>query len=197
MKTLLENWSLFCSKLEKVKQTSNGIEALCPAHDDKKASLTASRNGEKILFKCQAGCINNEILQIIDMEWNQFFVHSDNSKTPKKKEVCRYRYENKDGKHAFDVVRLEPKTFRPQRPDGKWSLEGVERVPYSLPELLQGVKDLKLIILLEGEKDVDSAMAMGLVATTFVGGAGKWRDEYLEYFRGADVVLIPDNDTAG
>jgi putative DNA primase/helicase len=197
MKTLLENWSLFCSKLEKVKQTSNGIEALCPAHDDKKASLTASRNGEKILFKCQAGCVNNDILQIIDMEWNQFFVHSDNSKTPKKKEVCRYRYENKDGKHAFDVVRLEPKTFRPQRPDGKWSLEGVERVPYSLPELLQGVKDSKLIILLEGEKDVDSAMAMGLIATTFVGGAGKWRDEYSEYFRGADVVLIPDNDFPG
>ncbi len=197
MKTLLENWSLFCSKLEKVKQTSNGIEALCPAHDDKKASLTASRNGEKILFKCQAGCVNNEILQTINMEWNQFFVHSDNSKTPKKKEVCRYRYENKDGKHAFDVVRLEPKTFRPQRPDGKWSLKGVERVPYRLPELLQGVKDLKLIILLEGEKDVDSAMAMGLIATTFVGGAGKWRDEYSEYFRGVDVVSIPDNDTAG
>jgi hypothetical protein len=197
METLNENWGLFCSKLEKVKQTSNGIEALCPAHDDKKASLTASRNGEKILFKCQAGCINNEILQIIDMEWNQFFVHSDNSKTPKKKEVCRYRYENKDGSHAFDVVRLVPKTFRPQRPDGKWSLEGVERVPYSLPELLQGVKDLKLIILLEGEKDVDSAMAMGLIATTFVGGAGKWRDEYSKYFRGADVVLIPDNDFPG
>ena len=181
MKTLLENWSLFCSKLEKVKQTSNGIEALCPAHDDKKASLTASRNGEKILFKCQAGCVNNDILQIIDMEWNQFFVHSDNSKTPKKKEVCRYRYENKDGKHAFDVVRLEPKTFRPQRPDGKWSLEGVEREPYRLPELLQGVKDSKLILLLEGEKDVDRAIVMGFVATTFVGGAGKWRDEYSEY----------------
>jgi len=197
MKTLLENWSLFCSKLEKVKQTNNGIEALCPAHEDKKASLTASCKGEKILFKCQAGCVNNDILQIIDMEWNQFFVHSDNSKTPKKKEVCRYRYKKKDGKHAFDVVRLEPKTFRPQRPDGKWSLKGVERVPYRLPELLQGVKDLKLIILLEGEKDVDSAMAMGLIATTFVGGAGKWRDEYSEYFRGADVVLIPDNDTPG
>ena len=127
MKTLLENWSLFCSKLENVKQTSNGIEALCPAHDDKKASLTASRNGEKILFKCQAGCVNNDILQTINMEWNQFFVHSDNSKTQKKKEVCRYRYKNKDSKHAFDVVRLEPKTFRPQRPDGKWSLEGIER----------------------------------------------------------------------
>ena len=197
MKTLLENWSLFCSKLEKVKQTSNGIEALCPAHDDKKASLTASRNGEKILFKCQAGCVNNDILQIIDMEWNQFFVHSDNSKTQKKKEVCRYRYENKGGKHAFDVVRFEPKDFRPQRPDGKWSLEGVERVPYRLPELLQGVKDSKPTLLLEGEKDVDRAIAMGLIATTFVGGAGKWRDEYSEYFLGADVVLIPDNDNPG
>ena len=40
-------------------------------------------------------------------------------------------------------------------------------------------------------------MAMGFVATTFVGGAGKWRDEYSEYFHGADVVLIPDNDTPG
>ncbi len=197
MKTLLENWSLFCSKLEKVKQTSNGIEALCPAHDDKKASLTASRNGEKILFKCQAGCINNEILQIIDMEWNQFFVHNDNSKTPKKKEVCRYRYKNKGGKHAFEVVRFAPKDFRPQRPDGKWSLAGVERVPYRLPELLQGVKDSKTILILEGEKDVDSAMDMGLLATTFVGGTGKWREEYLEYFLGADVVLIPDNDNPG
>ena len=55
----------------------------------------------------------------------------------------------------------------------------------------------KPIFLLEGEKDVDSAMDMGLLATTFVGGAGKWRDEYLEYFHGADVVLIPDNDEPG
>ena len=182
MNSLDRYWELFCSKLEKVEQTSNGIEAMCPAHDDKKASLTASLNGEKILFKCQAGCVNKDILQTINMEWNQFFVNSNNSKTTRKKEVCRYRYENKDGKHAFDVVRLEPKTFRPQRPDGKWSLEGVERVPYRLPELLKGVKDSKLILLLEGEKDVDSAMAMGLIATTFVGGAGKWRDEYSEYF---------------
>jgi len=73
-------------------------------------------------------------------------------------------------------------------------LEGVERVPYSLHELLKGVKNSKQILLLEGEKDVDSAMAMGLMATTFVGGSGKWRDEYSEYFRGADIVLLPDND---
>ena len=27
MESLNENWELFCTKLEKVKQTSNGIEA--------------------------------------------------------------------------------------------------------------------------------------------------------------------------
>ena len=73
METLNENWGLFCSKLEKVKQTSNGIEALCPAHDDKKASLTASRNGEKILVNCLAGCSFDDISSAIRMEQSQFF----------------------------------------------------------------------------------------------------------------------------
>ncbi|MBT4661790.1 MAG: hypothetical protein HOC18_07810, partial [Candidatus Marinimicrobia bacterium] len=56
METLNENWDLFCSKLDKVKQTKNGIEALCPSHNDKSPSLTASYTKERILFKCQAGC---------------------------------------------------------------------------------------------------------------------------------------------
>jgi len=112
-------------------------------------------------------------------------------------ESVRYSYINADGKTAYYVIRSDPKDFRPMTPDGHLSLEGVERLPYRLPELLQGVKESKPILLLEGEKDVDSAMDMGLIATTFVGGAGKWRDEYSEYFRGADVVLIPDNDFPG
>jgi len=175
----------------------NSYLGLCPAHEDRNPSLSLTLADNKILLNCHAGCSFDGIVSAVGMNQSQFFVHSDNSKTPKKKEVCRYRYENKGGKHAFEVVRFAPKDFRPQRPDGKWSLAGVERVPYRLPELLQGVKDSKTILILEGEKDVDSAMDMGLLATTFVGGTGKWREEYLEYFRGADVVLIPDNDTPG
>jgi len=112
-------------------------------------------------------------------------------------ESVRYSYINADGKTAYYVIRSDPKDFRPLKPDGYLNIEGVERLPYRLPELLQGVKESKQILLLEGEKDVERAMDMGFVATTFYGGAGKWRDEYLEYFRDADVVLIPDNDTAG
>ena len=38
MEALNKNWELFRSKLQLVKPTSNGIEALCPAHEDKKAN---------------------------------------------------------------------------------------------------------------------------------------------------------------
>jgi len=197
METLLDNWNLFCSKLDQVKLNNNGINALCPAHDDQKASLSARLETDKIILTCHAGCSFYGIVSAVGMNQSQFFVHSENSKTPNKKEVAKYNYDDRNGERIFDVVRFTPKAFRPQRPDGKWSLAGVERVPYKLPELLQGVKDSKEILFLEGEKDVDRAMAMGFVATTFVGGAGKWRGEYLEYFRDADVVLIPDNDYPG
>ena len=123
-----------------------------------------------------------------------FFSSKHNKKVT---ESVRYSYINADGKTAYYVIRSDPKDFRPMTPDGYLDLEGVERLPYRLPELLQGVKESKPILLLEGEKDVDSATAMGLIATTCVGGAGKWRDEYSEYFRGADLVLIPDNDDPG
>jgi putative DNA primase/helicase len=131
----------------------------------------------------------------INSEGKVVFFSSKHQK--KVTESVRYSYSDVDGKTAYHVIRSNPKDFRPITPDEYLDLDGVERVPYRLPQLLQGVKGSKTTLLLEGEKDVDSAKAMGLLATTFVGGAGKWRAEYSEYFRGADVVLIPDNDNPG
>ena len=110
----------------------------------------------------------------INFEGKVVFFSSKHQK--KVTESVRYSYLNVDGKTTYHVIRSDPKDFRPMTPDGYLDLEGVERLPYRLPELLQGVKDSKLILLLEGGKDVDSAVEMGLIATTFVGGAGKWRD---------------------
>ena len=73
MESLNDNWGVFFSKLDKVKQTRNGIEALCPSHDDKNPSLTASCNGEKILVKCQVGCTFKEIVTAVGMKQSQFF----------------------------------------------------------------------------------------------------------------------------
>jgi len=211
--------------------TADSFSGLCPAHDDKSASLSITLENDKILLYCHAGCNIDDICLSLGIEKSDLFAPIDekqinrvpvpqkvereqirmkaninfegkvvffSSKHNKKvTESDRYSYLNVDGKTAYHVIRSDPKDFRPMTPDGFLDHEGVERLPYRLPELLQGVKESKPILLLEGEKDVDSAMAMGLIATTFVGGAGKWRDEYSEYFHGADVVLIPDNDNPG
>ena len=145
MNTLLENWELFCSKLGQFKRNKNGILALCPSHDDKNPSLTASYTDEKILVKCQSRCTFEEIVSALGMEQNQFFA-PEKPALPKKI-VARYRYEDKAGNHAFDVVRFEPKDFRPQRPDGKWTMADVTRVPYRLPQMLDGIKEGREIII--------------------------------------------------
>jgi hypothetical protein len=69
---------------------------------------------------------------------------------------------------------------------------------YRLPETLEEVKMGETIFVVEGEKDVDTARALGLCATTNPGGAGKWRKDHSESLQGASqVVFIPDNDEAG
>jgi hypothetical protein len=116
-----------------------------------------------------------------------------------------YCYRDENGALLFEVVRFDTEIsderFRYRRPDGKgswiWDLEGVRRVLYRLPELIEGVKAGKLIFDCEGENDAEAARSLGYIATTHPGGIGKWRDEYDEFFRGADVVVISDNDAHG
>jgi DNA primase len=87
---------------------------------------------------------------------------------------------------------LEPKAFRFRRADGEWTLSGVRRVLYHLPEVIGAA----LVIVVEGEKDVETLRSLGYVATCCSGGAGQWRPEYAAYLKG-DVVIIPDNDEPG
>lgn len=109
--------------------------------------------------------------------------------------VAVYPYLDEKGVHLYDVLRIAPKTFRPRRPDGKRTMDGVRRVLYRLPELLAADAS-ETVFVVEGEKDVDNLRRLGLVATTNVGGAGKWRPEYHEALRGRRVVVIQDCDDA-
>ncbi|MEC4681516.1 MAG: AAA family ATPase, partial [Nitrospirota bacterium] len=65
---------------------------------------------------------------------------------------------------------------------------------YRLPELIASEGE---IYVCEGEKDVDRLVGLGFTATTCPMGAGKWRDEYSEWLKDRDVVIIPDNDPIG
>ena len=69
-------------------------------------------------------------------------------------------------------------------------------VPFRLPELVDADPSSSIYIT-EGEKDAEALAALGLIATTNPMGAGKWRNDFNEYFRGHPVAVLPDNDDAG
>ena len=119
--------------------------------------------------------------------------------TARSRIVATYDYRDGRGELLFQVVRYTPKGFRQRRPDRTggwtWSTKGVERVLYRLPELLAADRD-ETVFICEGEKDADNLAALGLVATTAPGGAGKWGQvSDLSALAGRRVVALPDNDS--
>jgi hypothetical protein len=115
--------------------------------------------------------------------------------------VETYDYTDEGGNLLFQVCRLEPKSFRQRKPDGRggweWTVKGVRQVPYKLPEVTEAIALGRQVAIVEGEKDVERLARNGIVATCNAGGAGKWPDGFGEFFTGAEVLLIPDNDEAG
>ena len=108
-----------------------------------------------------------------------------------------YQYNDERGQLLYEVVRFPEKRFVTRRPDGKsgwiWNLDGVQRVVYRLEE----VALVEQVILVEGEKDVESLRRLDLVATTNPNGTNGWRPEFARFFRGKHVIILPDQDATG
>ncbi len=179
----------------------------CPGHNDSKNSLSISVGDDgRSLMHCHAGCATSDILRAVGLKAKDLFVSSNGSvggkikaTKPKGKIVATYDYHDANGNLVYQAVRLDPKSFRQRRPDGNgwlWNMDGVDRVLYRLPEIIQS--DTNTVIFApEGEKDADVLRELGCTATCNVGGAGKWRDEFGEHLRGRHVVILPDNDDPG
>jgi hypothetical protein len=144
---------------------------------------------------------------------------NNHAREPKKIVAAEYLYHDEGGNVLFAVERIEfqnpdgsyvlkdggkrRKTFRQKRPDpdrpGKWiwNIEGVPVVPYRLSELIEAIANQRNILIVEGEAKVDLLRSWNAPATCCAGGAEKWRREHAEFLRGADVVIVPDNDDHG
>lgn len=194
-----EKLSEILAKLKNVKQIKeNQWQASCPAHDDKKPSLTATQEKDgKLLLYCHAGCSVNDITAALGIEVRDLFP----DKPARRDFVAVYDYKDEAGNLLFQVCRTVDKQFPQRRPDGRgewvYNLQGVKRTIYRLPEVLKAVKAGEIVFIPEGEKDADNLARLGLTATCNPGGAGKWKKEYTEYFHGARVVILPDNDGPG
>jgi 5S rRNA maturation endonuclease (ribonuclease M5) len=197
---------LVLGKLDGVRQHGGYWMARCPAHDDNKASLSVACGTEQpVVFKCHAGCDQAVILDALGLTGtdvsNPREQNGYSEWTPFGDAIAIYDYADEHGRLLFQVCRTAAKQF-PQRtmgPDGKWKwkLGGVRRVPYRLPKLIAAIAAGNPVYIVEGEKDVHAIERAGAVATTSPGGAGKWRDEYDEWFRGADVIIVADKDEPG
>lgn len=112
-----------------------------------------------------------------------------------------YDYVDENNGLLFQILRYTPKCFRERRPEKNagwvWNLQGVRLVLYRLPQVMQA----GTVLILEGEKDVETAYRLGLppgvAATTSPLGAGQWRSEFSEFLRGKRVCICPDNDLPG
>jgi len=183
--------------------------AFCPSHDDRKQSLSVAIDNETLLVHCHAGCPLEQILQAVKLTKADLFL-SDRKPSAQKLEQREidviYHYTDANGK-PFEVVRTKPKGFYQRQSDGKggysktpagrYTMKGIIWTLYHQDKLKQAIDDGKEIILVEGEKDVKRLEREGLVSTTNPMGAGKWRSNYSEALRGADLIIIPDNDSPG
>ena len=185
------------SLLETVKQSDNGWTARCPAHDDRKPSLSVGVGADgRILVRCHAGCEIEAICRKLEIEQRDLFpATTDHGHSPRQEPYVVYDYDN-----LFQVLRYPGKKFLQRRPDGNdgwiWNTQGVKPRLYHLNDLAGH----KQVIVAEGEKDVDRLRQLGLAATCNSGGAGKWQAAHAEQLRGVEVqrvVVIPDADDAG
>ncbi len=191
------------SRLSGVHPTGDGWTARCPAHDDRRNSLSISvAEDGKVLLKCHAGCEFKVIVAALGLEERDLFSDNPgNSGNGRKKIIETYNYSDEAGNLVYQVCRYRPKSFSQRRPDGKggwiYNLRGISPLLYRLPLVIEAVQKGHSVCITEGEKDVHTLERMRLIATCNSGGAGKFPASMVRHFAGAKVVILPDNDDSG
>jgi DNA primase len=230
--------SHFKQLVKNVKPSANGYTACCPAHKDKRPSLSFSENEDgKIMVYCHSGCTFSQIIQSLGITAKDLITsnapksYSSNSinikvATPNPSAVVKsklhtknkvqrqieatYKYYDENNILVYESIKYKPKQFSFRRPDHNkkgqyiYNLINTKLYLYQLVPLISAVKNNQTIHIVEGEKDVDNLMEIGLVATTNPMGASipkqrsKWLEDFNQYFKGAnEVIIIPDNDAVG
>lgn len=190
------------------KERAGYWTARCPAHEDVKASLSLKDGRDGVLWKCHAGCTQEQVMAALraadiltdTTTARRPTIRVNVATTPRagSRVVATYDYTDEAGALLYQSVRLDPKGFyqRHRGADGAWvnNLKGCRLVPYRLPDI---VTSTGTVYIVEGEKDVDALRAWGLTATCNPMGAGKWLPGFNDHLTGRDVVILPDNDGPG
>jgi DNA polymerase len=115
--------------------------------------------------------------------------------------VAFFIYRHADGQPYLGVKKTSTKQF-PQFhvENGRWVKGPPQgpKIPYYLPELIRAPLHTWIVIA-AGEKDAETAAALGFVATTNPEGErkGAWVPELSAWFHGRRVAIMEDHDTTG
>lgn len=172
----------------------------CPAHDDRKPSLSVTIKPDKALVKCLANCPTDAVLQKVGLTLSDLFF---DDKSGSRREMARYEYRNAAGELQYAKIRYESKDFRFFDSSGNPGLNGHERILYGLPGVEAAKKDGLAVFLCEGEKDADTiGNKLFSFGTTLDNGAlpanaSPARLRPLDALEGVTVYVLPDQDAPG
>jgi 5S rRNA maturation endonuclease (ribonuclease M5) len=151
----------------------------------------------KILAHCHAGCPQYALIDALK-DRGLWEPSGPRELSFEERFECAYDYRDEHRELLYQGIRLHsPKDFRQRRPDGRgnWVWKKHPRqVLYRLPEVLEAA----IVLVVEGEKDVETLRDWGFCATTNAGGAdAPWLPSFTQTLTGREVILIPDKDAPG
>lgn len=202
----------FLSRLHGVAETGNGWEARCPCRDDDdnpSLAISEDTSNGNILVTCHRGngCSTKEICEAMGVTQAALFPPQKRQTKEKLTFVKAYDYTDENGKLLFQKVRyinedgkkkfLQRKPTGRSNPEWEYNIGDTPKVLYNLPAVIKAVKEGLPVWVVEGEKDADTLIDMGIIATTSPNGAGKWLPIHTKALTGAVVEIVADNDAPG
>jgi len=206
-------------QLGNAKKVNGQWLASCPVpghgrgNGDKNPSLSISEGPDgKPLFHCHGGCDQQTVFQVIRERGLLPELETRNVeplaliKPITRQLEQEWHYTDEEGvtlfiKQRYKTHDAKGKDYRLIKVDEAGrrhaTLGDARIVPYKLPELLDAIGKGRYVYLTEGEKAADAIISLGSVATSSHAGSGTWPDAITEYFAGANVVILPDNDAPG
>lgn len=202
------------SRFEVKSRYKNRVQAVCPAHPDKQASLTITRGRTGTLIHCHAGCQIDDILAAVGLKKSDLFYENKTQGSSWQHYIERREHRKIEAIYNYNSFTSGEYTFTKIRMQDKRMIYGVlcnGRFTYGLggkhrKDLKSVYGDLKAlnnafvegkpIFIPEGEKDVDTLTRRGYTALTY-GGSGDWQSEFATLFKGAKVYILADNDEPG
>jgi hypothetical protein len=213
------------AKLPGAKKSGKRYLARCPAHDDRKASLSISEGDDgRALLNCFAGCGPPAILAALGLTWADLFPVEKGPATNRNgkprprartfptandavaelerrhgKRSALWTYYDARGEPVGVVVRWDRSNGKEIRPVSRrgdgWRIEAMP-----IPRPLYGLPELakaRRVVVVEGEKVADQARRIGFTATTSAGGSQVAGKTDWRPLVGKDVWILPDNDPPG